>query len=219
MHIYFCTGTFVLRVKAKDPDSDSIIEYSFVEPIRALDKTGVAVKSTAYNFRSAFRINSTTGEIFVNNALDYQTASVIILTVEAKDVNAVIDKEKQIAQTEVTIYVQAFSDDNPIFTNSGWSPNNPTIRISVNEELPIGTTLLKLSAKEPVTNYAIQRFELVHDNNEEEYVNIEAASGNVILSKRLDYEVLKNKVIREIIRHFTIIVRIIINFYLLCNIF
>ena len=39
---------------------------------------------------------------------------------------------------EVTIFVQAFSDGNPVFTVGGWSPSNPVIKLNVPEEEPIG---------------------------------------------------------------------------------
>lgn len=189
------TGEPVLKVAATDPDSDAYLEYSIVEPIRAVDKTGVALKNTApYDYKTAFRINSTTGLITVNRVLDYQVAAVVILTVQVQDLNAVVDKDRQITRVEVTIYIQAYSDDNPTFTNPGWSPNNPTIRISVPEEQPLGTTLLMLSAREPTTGYPVQRFELVREDDDEGYVNVGVQSGNVVLSKRLDYEALNQKV-------------------------
>ena len=193
---YLSTGETVLKVAATDPDTNSEIEYSIIEPIKAVDKTGVALKSTTpYDYKTAFRINSTTGSIVVNRVLDYQVAAVVILTVQAKDLNAVVDKEKQVADVEVTIYIQAYSDDNPSFTNPGWSPNNPTIRVTVPEEQPLGTTLLMLSAKEPMTGWPVQRFELVREDDDEGYVNVGVQSGNVVLSKRLDYEALNQKVI------------------------
>lgn len=185
----------MLKVLAIDPDTDAYLEYSLVEPIRAVDKTGVALKSTSpYDYKSAFRISSTTGLITVNRGLDYQVAAVIILTVQAQDLNAVVDKDRQIAKVEVTIYIQAYSDDNPAFTNPGWSPNNPTIRITIPEEQPLGTTLLMLSAKDPTTGQPVQRFELVREDDDEGYFNVGVQSGNVVLSKRLDYEELNQKV-------------------------
>ncbi|XP_012262137.2 cadherin-23 isoform X2 [Athalia rosae] len=194
-------GDSVLRVTATDPDSDANLEYSIIEPIKAVDKTGVALKSTTpYDYKTAFRINSTSGLITVNQVLDYQVAAVIILTVQARDLNAAVEKEKQVTDVEVTIYVQAYSDDNPIFTNTGWSPNNPTIRVSIPEEQPVGTTLLMLSAREPATGRPIEMFELVHEDNEEEFVNVGVQSGNVVLNKRLDYETLSDKVLRFKVR-------------------
>ncbi|XP_015601930.1 cadherin-23 [Cephus cinctus] len=197
-------GESVIKVTATDPDSDANIIYSLVEPIKAVDKTGVALKSTQpYDYKTAFRINSTTGLISVNRVLDYQVAAVVILTVEARDSNALVDKEKQVTRVEVTIYIQAYSDDNPTFNNVGWSPNNPTIRVTVPEEQPLGTTLLMLSAKEPMTGYPVQRFELVREDDDEGYVNVGVQSGNVVLNKRLDYEALNQKSIRFKVRALT----------------
>ncbi|XP_026826101.1 cadherin EGF LAG seven-pass G-type receptor 2 isoform X2 [Ooceraea biroi] len=194
-------GESVLKVSASDPDADAYLEYSLVEPIRAVDKTGVALKSTTpYDYKSAFRINSATGLITVNRGLDYQVAAVIILTVQAQDLNAVVDKDRQMAKVEVTIFIQAYSDDNPTFTNPGWSPNNPTVKITVPEEQPLGTTLLMLSAKDPTTGQPVKRFELVREDDDEGYVNVGVQSGNVVLSKRLDYEELNQKIIRFKVR-------------------
>lgn len=195
---FISAGASVLKVTATDPDADAQLEYSLVEPIRAVDKTGVALKSTTpYDYKTTFRINSTTGLISVNRMLDYQVAAVTILTVQARDLKAVVDKEEQIAKVEVTIYIQAYSNDNPMFTNPGWSPNNPTIKVTVSEEQPLGTTLLMLSAKEPTTGHPVQRFELVREDDDEGYVNVGVQSGNVVLSKRLDYEELNQKVDRS----------------------
>ncbi|XP_012288169.1 cadherin-87A [Orussus abietinus] len=197
-------GEPVLKVTATDPDLDASIEYSLVEPIRAMDKTGVALKSTSlYDYKKAFTINPASGLITVNKVLDYQVAAVVILTVEARDLSAVVDREKQFAKAEVTIYIQAYSDDNPTFTNSGWSPNNPTIRVSVPEEQPLGTTLLMLSAKEPLTGRPVERFELVREEDDESYVSVGVQSGNVVLSRRLDYEALNQKFIRFKVRALT----------------
>ncbi|XP_051155276.1 cadherin-23-like isoform X2 [Leptopilina boulardi] len=194
-------GDLVLKVLAFDPDLDANIEYSLIEPIKAVDKTGVALKTTTpYDYKTAFRINSTSGLITVNRVLDYQVAAVIILTVEARDLNAMENKENQVAHVEVTVYIQAYSDDNPTFINSGWSPNNPTIRITVNEEQPLGTTLIMLSAKEPMTGYPVQRFELIREIDDEGFVNVGVQSGNVVLSKRLDYETLDRKLIKFKVR-------------------
>lgn len=204
--IFFITGDQVLKVAAFDPDLDANIEYSLIEPVRAVDKTGVALKTTTpYDYKTAFRINSTSGLITVNRVLDYQVAAVIILTVEARDLNAMENKDSQVARVEVTVYIQAYSDDNPTFTNAGWSPNNPTIRLSVPEEQPLGTTLMMLSAKEPMTGYPVQRFELIREIDDEGYVNVGVQSGNVVLSKRLDYETLDQKVIaKEVFLGFTL---------------
>ncbi|XP_034950821.1 cadherin EGF LAG seven-pass G-type receptor 1 isoform X2 [Chelonus insularis] len=190
----------VLKVSATDPDSDAKLRYSIIDPIKAVDKTGVALKSTSsYDYKTAFKINSTTGIISVNRVLDYQVAAVIILTVKVEDINGIVNKDNQVDKAEVTVYIQAFRDDNPIFLNSGWSANNPIIRVTVPEEQPLGTTLLMLLAKEP-SGHPVQRFELIRKDDDEYYVNVGVQSGNIVLSKKLDYESLLDKFIKFKVR-------------------
>lgn len=192
------TGERVLTVKAVDPDSDAKLEYSIVEPIRAADRTGVALKSTIpYNYKAAFRINSTSGEVFVAKSLDHQAAAVIIITIQASDLNAVKHVQDQIAKVEVTIYIQAYNDSNPVFTVSTWTPTNPIIKVAVPEEQPIGTTLLMLSAKDPLNGKFISKFEEVKSaqlQDVQDFVRVDPHSGNITLNKRLDYESLQQQV-------------------------
>lgn len=191
------TGEPVLVVKAMDSDSDAKLQYSIVEPIRAADRTGVALKSTIpYDYKAAFKINSTTGEVFVAKPLDHQAAAVIIFTVQASDLNAVEHFQDQVAKVEVTIYIQAYSDSNPVFTVSGWTPTNPIIKVTVPEEQPVGTTLLTLSAKDPLNGKLITKFKEVKNaalRDSEDYVTLDQ-SGNITVKKRLDYESLQQEV-------------------------
>jgi hypothetical protein len=192
------TGEPVLTVKAVDPDSDAKLEYSIVEPIRAADRTGVALKSTIpYNYKEAFKINSTSGEVFVAESLDHQAAAVIIITVQATDLNAVEHVKDQFAKVEITIYIQAYNDSNPVFTISTWTPTNPVIKVAVPEELPVGATLLTLSAKDPLNGKFISKFEEVKSaqlQDVQDFVRVDPQSGNITLNKRLDYESLQEKV-------------------------
>ena len=195
----------MLTVKAVDPDSDAKLEYSIVEPIRAADRTGVALKSNVvYNYKTAFKINSTTGEVTVAQPLDHQAAAVIIFTVRVDDLNAFEHKEDQFAKAEVTIYIQAYSDSNPLFTMSTWTPTNPIINISIPEEQAVGSTLVTLMAKDPLNGRAITQFEEVRSaglKDADDYVRVDSYSGNITLNKRLDYESLQHKVSLTIFAH------------------
>jgi hypothetical protein len=195
--IFLLTGEPVLLVNAVDPDSDAKLQYSIVEPIRAADRTGVALKSTIpYDYKAAFKINTTSGEVSVAKPLDHQAAAVIIFTVQASDLNAVEHVQDQVAKVEVTIYIQAYSDSNPVFTVSAWTPTNPVIKVVVPEEQTVGTILLTLSAKDPLNGKFITKFEEVKNagfQDAEDYVNVDR-SGNITLNKRLDYESLQQEV-------------------------
>lgn len=167
--------------------------YSIVEPIKAADRTGVALKSIVpYNYKAAFKINSTTGEVFVAKSLDHQAAAVIIITIQANDVNAVEHVQDQFAKAEVTIYIQAYNNSNPVFTISTWTPTNPVIKVAVREEQRLGATLMTLSAKDPLDGRIISKFEEV--KGAQDFVSVDPHSGDIILNKRLDYESLQQKV-------------------------
>jgi hypothetical protein len=191
------TGEHVLTVTATDPDSDAKLEYSIVEPIRAADRTGVALKSTTpYNYKEAFKINSTTGEVSIAKPLDHQAAAVIIITVQAVDLNAAEHIQEQYAKAEVTVYIQAYSSTNPVFLMSTWTATNPVIKIAVAEEQPVGSTLLTLTAKDPLNGKPVTKFEEVKSArllDAEDFVRVER-SGIITLNKRLDYESLQQKV-------------------------
>jgi hypothetical protein len=79
---------------------------------------------------------------------------------------------------------------------SGWTPTNPVIKVTVPEEQPLGTTLLTLSAKDPLNGKFITKFEEVKNaalRGSEDFVKLDQ-SGAIILKKRLDYESLQQDV-------------------------
>lgn len=188
-------GEEVITITASDPDKDSKIRYSLVEPIIARDKTGAVVtSSSAYNYKAVFRINATTGRITVNKPLDYNSASVVILTVQAIDLNAVEAAAGGIQKSsvEVTIYIRAQSEMNPVFSPP-WTTSNPTIEITVPEEASVGSTLLTLSARDPLTHRPVTQFEKIPGSDPDNYVSVSPVSGVVALNRRLDFEELPLK--------------------------
>ncbi|GAB0099897.1 cadherin EGF LAG seven-pass G-type receptor 3 [Sergentomyia squamirostris] len=180
-------GAKVLDVVAMDTDLNADLEYSVIEPIRATSKTGLQLKSTkTFDYKHAFRIDERLGSLFVNSTLDYNLASVIILTIKARDKNAEYNVDKQIATTEVTLYIQSFKDTNPVFRNKGWTSTRPIIYKNVKEELPIGSILFTLMADDPITDENIENFDLVAEDNG--LIGVNTFTGDVTLKKRLDYE-------------------------------
>lgn len=170
--------------------------YSIINPIKAVSKTGIPLTSIAsYDYRSAFRIDATTGRIYVNHTLNHDLAAEIMLTVQVMDEQAVYNRDKQWAKTEVTIFVQSFVDTNPIFKNKGWISSNPIIKVTVKEELPIGSILFKLLAEDPVLEQRIAHFELV-EMDRYEIFSLNEETGAVMLEKRLDYEALNDTVVQ-----------------------
>uniref|UniRef100_T1IAK5 Cadherin domain-containing protein n=1 Tax=Rhodnius prolixus TaxID=13249 RepID=T1IAK5_RHOPR len=183
-------GKTVVTVKAIDSDLGAQIKYSIID-VRAVHKTGVPlIDGGLYDFKKAFVIDETSGDIKVNSHLSHQSAAVIILTVEAKDVNATINVEQQVAKVEVTLYIQAYDEQNPKFTVGGWSVIEPVVNVSLQEERPIGSTALSLTAFDPTNNLPISRFSLIPPTPSS--ISLDN-KGKVSIMQRIDYETLKEK--------------------------
>lgn len=186
----------MLQTIAIDTDADAKLTYSIIDPIEAVSKTGIQLSSiVSYDYRSAFRIESTNGKIFVNNRLNHDLAAEIMLTIKVNDENANFNKEKQTAKSEVIIFIQSYIDTNPIFKNKGWTSSNPIVKVNVKEEMPIGSTLFKLIADDPVIKQKINHFEIIEaDHNK--YFSLNEMTGAIMLEKRLDYETLNETMIQ-----------------------
>lgn len=184
-------GDAVTKMVAYDTDVNSKLKYTFAEPIKALSKAGVQLKSNSpYDYKNLFRIDEDTGEIFVNGTLDYSQASITILTIRVEDVNAELNKENQYAIIEHTIYIQPYADKNPQFTNPGWTTANPIIHHKIKEEQPMGITVLVLTAEDPVSGHLVSNFKVI--NAETGLLQVDPLTGQVVLTKHLDYEELTN---------------------------
>ncbi|XP_055609536.1 cadherin-23 [Uranotaenia lowii] len=193
----------VLKVTAADTDVNAKILYSIVEPITAKTKAGIPLMTVSpYDYKTAFRISEDDGTIFVNNSLDYNYAAVVTLTVRAVDVNAKYNIDMQQDHAEVTMYIQSFKDTNPLFKNSGWNTVRPRIEVSIKEESPIGSVVMKIEAEDPVADIAIVDFEMVMADVEG-YFRLNEKTGDIILNKRLDYETMNNTNIDFVVRAMT----------------
>lgn len=186
-------GENVLKVRATDPDLDADLLYEITQPVMARDKTGVALNpSSPYDYLSAFSINETTGEVEVSGSLDHNAAAVIILTITVSDQNASLAFAHQNDTAEVTIYVQAFSNQNPIFAPP-WTPSRPQLEVTVKEEQDPGTVVFSVAAKDPVTGQPVRRYEKVSGSDPEDMFMVAPITGQVSLNSRLDYEASETK--------------------------
>ena len=191
-------GHEVLTVVATDPDRNAELEFDIVEPITARDKSGSVLESTTtagdYDFKAAFNIDPATGRITINEKLSYNLAAVIILTLQVRDRKAEVNADGQVATAEATFYIQAFNADSPVFP-SPWTPSDPRIRINVTEELPPGTPLFNLGARDPLTGQAITNYQKLAGGPlaaaaSDDIIQV-SQYGDVISSARLDFETVK----------------------------
>lgn len=137
-------------------------------------------------------INKHTGEIKVNLMLNYQMTSVIVLTIRAVDINAVENVRDQFDEVEITFFVRPHKNTNPVFTNSGWSTDNSSkLIIKIDEETPIGWELIQLKAIDVLTNESLYDFKAITTVPRQIAMDY---TGKVILTERLDYETLEDKV-------------------------
>lgn len=79
---------------------------------------------------------------------------------------------------EVTVYVQAYDNKNPVFAPP-WSMANPKIEITIAEEPPIELELITLIAKDPISGRNINNFVEVEGSDPGNYVSISPQSGKV----------------------------------------
>ncbi|XP_064094597.1 protocadherin Fat 1-like [Macrobrachium nipponense] len=186
-------GETVLTVTASDPDLGADLVYEITQPVMARDKTGVTlVPSSPYNYLEVFSVNETTGELKVSGSLDHNAAAIIILTITASDRNATEDFPDQNDTAEVTIYIQAFSDQNPIFAPP-WTPARPQLEVIVKEEQEPGTVVFSVTAKDPVSGQPVRRYEKVPGSDPDGMFTVAAITGQVSLNSRLDYEASQTK--------------------------
>lgn len=106
--------------------------------------------------------------------------------------NAVENIQDQFDQVEITFFVKPFKNKNPLFTNAGWSSEDAsTLVLKVDEESPIGTELVQLRAVDVLTNGSLYDFKSITPVPRQIAMDY---AGKVILTERLDYETLDNKV-------------------------
>ncbi|XP_074596109.1 cadherin-87A-like isoform X2 [Brevipalpus obovatus] len=196
----------IIKVEAKDPDSDAKIRYSLDgKRMKIHDKTGAQLSnpSSERYFASLLKIDPINGSVRVNNAIDPQRASIIIIQILAKDVNAppkiatnrsstTDDHDGQTAHAELTLYLQSYSEKSPLF-NSPWSPSSPKYEINLPEEMSIGSTVLTLAAKNPATGKPISDFRKIVSTDGDDIFEVDKNSGLVTVNKRIDFEQLTVK--------------------------
>lgn len=134
-------------------------------------------------------VNESTGEIRVNSALSHRMASVVVLTVRAVDANAADNVAGQYDEAEVTLFVRPHANRNPVFADAAGLPDGSSapIVVGVDEEMPVGSVLLRLAAVDALTNRSLHGFRAVAAVPRQIAVG---RAGDVVLAERLDYETL-----------------------------
>lgn len=75
-------------MQAIDLDLTAVLRYSFIEPIVAYSLFNLAIDVNEYNYTNLFRIDPSTGLVFVNGPLDISVVKRVVYTVQAVDIAA-----------------------------------------------------------------------------------------------------------------------------------
>ncbi|TRY58859.1 hypothetical protein DNTS_034152 [Danionella cerebrum] len=135
---------------------------------------------TSGNKKGAFRLDSQTGDIFVMEPLDYESASQHVLTVKA----TVTGKESLSDTATVTIRLLDLNDNSPAFSQKVYSSR-------ISEDAKLGSTVLTVLANDidgPLNN---QIHYSIEDSQTSQFV-MDGVSGDFRLSRQLDREQVKS---------------------------
>ncbi|XP_070494012.1 cadherin-87A [Chironomus tepperi] len=175
-------GLEVLKVEALDSDLDAKLKYSIIEPIFATTKAGFKLNPTNFDYSSTFKINEDTGSIVLLKNLESSGLYSVTLTIKVQDMNA-IDLSKQIDTCEVILYIQSYKESGPIFLNDEWNPIDKKINLKINEEMPVGTTIIEFKATDPYSSDEITEFDM---DPQQEFFKIDG--HKLVIAKVIDYE-------------------------------
>ncbi|XP_068451469.1 protocadherin-19 isoform X6 [Clinocottus analis] len=133
------SNTLVIDLNATDPDegTNGEVVYSF--------NSYVAEKT-----RDAFKIDSATGIITVNGVLDYETAKIYEIDVQAKD----LGPNSIPAHCKVTVNVMDTNDNPPVI--SLLSLNTEMVEVSENAQRGYVIALVRVSDKDSGANGKVQ---------------------------------------------------------------
>lgn len=77
---------------------------------------------------------------------------------------------------QVLVIINSDSDDNLQF-GPPWSPSNPILPVTINEEIPIGSKITTLIASDPETGELIKNFREVEGTDPQNYFSVNPTTG------------------------------------------
>ncbi|XP_071255782.1 protocadherin Fat 2-like [Salvelinus alpinus] len=157
--------TTILHVQARNPEGYRLI-YNLEE------------KNASKNFHIDFK----TGVLSVTDLLDYESQTMHLLTVRATD-----SVTGSFSEAAVGIEVEDVNDNAPVFSKL-------TDTVDIPEGLPIGTSVLQISAtdRDSGRNRDLTFHILGTGENETDFFKIDPQSGLIVTTQVLDYEKTKH---------------------------
>lgn len=173
-------GTQVLTLRATDLDSGKNAEIEY-----HIDRISGGGLSSAETDAQTFKIDGRSGVITTRNQLDRETSEVYTIIVTASDLSSPIT-ERKTATATVVVKVSDENDHYPQFSERHYTVDVPE------DEWSGSNTIAHIRATDADKgNNAAIRFSLVGGNPKSEFA-IDSMSGEVTLTKPLDYEVMKS---------------------------
>ena len=186
--------TVQIRINRKPRFSKPAYEASIAEDTRpgtsvltvsAVDDSGMNVAKISYEFKfgnpgELFRIGRRSGVIEVNKrGLDYESEKNYLLGVEARD-----DSTNKSVVVEVNITITDVNDNPPVFDPKEYVKE-------VNEDVPIGTTLLRVNASDKDSGANGRLVFSILSGNDKQSFRIDSTTGEIVTVKSLDHESIK----------------------------
>ena len=148
----------IFEMEVTDPDNDSSFEYIIA----------------GGNHNNTFAINSVTGVITLEKALDFETQTLYVLTLEANDgIN--------LGNGTLTINIVDNNDEAPVVTDEF---------VNVHENSEVGTTILEVTATDKDANTTFS-YSIASGNDENKF-QVDGETGVITLQNTLDYQSTKN---------------------------
>ncbi|KAL4239383.1 hypothetical protein ACF0H5_000200 [Mactra antiquata] len=138
-------NTTFISCRAHDQDLNNNLNYSILN-VSATNEDGKSVNKTL--IEDYFGINSTTGDVFVANELDRETAKTVVITLLVEDVAAFCPKPQNDTAT-LTITLKDINDHAPEFSETIY--NTRVIENAVNGTLLIQTLASDVDENRTVT--------------------------------------------------------------------
>ncbi|KAJ8022829.1 Cadherin-23 [Holothuria leucospilota] len=169
-------------IVAQDLDDDAVLAY-FIEQFIVMDTSGVDISSTV-NIFQWLALNNTTGDLFLNQAIDREMFSLIILHILAIDVNGEEGTDSSDPTFKINIEIGDVNDNVPQFL-----PSNATVLIfEAQEETAPNTIIATLQAVDVDDGLAGEvRFSIAAEDDASP-VLIESETGNVRIRRPIDRE-------------------------------
>ena len=155
-------GSAVIRVEAVDADSgdNARLTYSFIPPPSNIP----------------FRINNTSGEIFLSRRLDFETSNRYSLTVRATDHGA----PPKWSNTKVDVTIRDINDNAPKFTQ-------PIYNVRVAEDMRVGKEVITIRATDGDRNTDLN-YRIISGNNFNKFgISTRSNEGVITLKQTLDF--------------------------------